>query len=119
MGDDKRVVYSTESGWQGDAGKTSKPKGKAPPAAPAIKNSAKQGVRVGRESKGRGGKTVTVVHGLTLAEAALSDLLKRMKNQLGTGGALKGGTLEIQGDHRDKVLQFLEKEGIKAKATGG
>jgi translation initiation factor 1 len=69
--------------------------------------------------KGRGGKTVCVVDGLALNDAELKSLLKTLKGKLGTGGAVKSGCLEIQGDHRDKLLQLLEKEGYKAKFAGG
>lgn len=85
----------------------------------AIRNPAKQGVRIRRESKGRGGKTVCIIDGLSLPEAEMKQLLKRLKARLGTGGAVKSGCLEIQGDHRSKLLQLLEKEGHTAKLAGG
>jgi translation initiation factor 1 len=121
MNDDRRLVYSTEHGsldkpMQGRDRKMGKP---ATSQAPAIKNPAKQGVRIRRESKGRGGKNVCVIDGLGLPSDALKTLLKRLKAQLGTGGAIKGGCIEIQGDHRDKLLALLDKEGIKAKLAGG
>ena len=65
-------------------------------------------VRVGRESKGRKGKTVTLVTGLPLADDALKNLLSEMKRHCGAGGALKEGVIEIQGDHRDAVFEFLK-----------
>jgi translation initiation factor 1 len=115
-----RLVYSTE---HGQIGKPMPGKGKkktAPPtAASGIKNPAKQGIRIGRESKGRGGKTVCVISGLNLPDAELKLLLKRLKSQLGTGGAIKNGCIEIQGEHRDKLLILLEKQGHKAKLAGG
>jgi len=122
MSDDRRLVYSTE---QGSMGKTmekpsrSKKRRKGSASAAPIKNPAKQGVRIRRESKGRGGKSVCVVDGLNLDATALKTLLKKLKGQLGCGGAVKGDLLEIQGDHRDKLLLLLEKEGIKAKVAGG
>ena len=120
MNDDRRVVYSTEQGSLGKPMPQSKKKKTRPPGqAAAIRNPAKQGVRIRRESKGRGGKTVCVIDGLSLPEPQLKTLLKKLKGQLGTGGAIKDGNLEIQGDHRDKLLNLLEKEGIKAKASGG
>jgi translation initiation factor 1 len=120
MRDDRRLVYSTEHGSlakpaQGRDNKKSRP---ATPA-PAIKNPAKQGVRIRRESKGRGGKNVCVIEGLGLPDVGLKALLKRLKAQLGTGGAVKDGCLEIQGDHREKLLALLEKEGHRAKLAGG
>ncbi|OIO70235.1 MAG: translation initiation factor [Zetaproteobacteria bacterium CG12_big_fil_rev_8_21_14_0_65_55_1124] len=115
-----RLVYSTEHGQIGKPMPGKDKKKSAPPtAASSIKNPAKQGIRIGRESKGRGGKTVCIISGLDLPEAALKNLLKNLKNQLGTGGAVKNGCIEIQGDHRDKLLAMLEKEGHKAKLAGG
>lgn len=121
MTSDRRLVYSTESGqldkpMQGKRAKRGKEKQKS---APAITNPVKQGVRIRRESKGRGGKTVTVIDGLALDQANLKALLKRLKARLGTGGAIKDANLEIQGEHRETVLQLLEKEGINAKISGG
>jgi len=84
-----------------------------------IKNPNKQGVRIRRESKGRGGKMVSVVDGLSLQDKELKTVLKKLKGKLGTGGAVKDGMLEIQGDHREKLVLLLEKEGIKAKLAGG
>ena len=123
MNDDRRVVYSTEHGQLDKPmadNKRSKKKGRKDTSKPQpIKNPAKQGIRIRRESKGRGGKTVSIVDGLPLAEKEMKVLLKKLKAQLGTGGALKNGTLEIQGKHRDKLLQLLEKEGYQAKLSGG
>jgi translation initiation factor 1 len=118
MGNDRRLVYSTEHGSHAKPMHTGK-KGKDRPQAPAIKNPAKQGVRIRRESKGRGGKNVCVIEGLGLPDDQLKALLKRLKGHLGTGGAVKDRALEIQGDHRDKLLVLLEKEGYKAKLAGG
>ena len=117
-----RLVYSTEHGQLGKPMHEEKRPGKnkrgnAPAAA--IKNPAKQGVRIRRESKGRGGKTVSIVDGLPLQGAELKVLLKKLQAGLGTGGAIKDGALEIQGDHRDRLLLLLEKEGYKAKLSGG
>ena len=75
--------------------------------------------RVRRESKGRGGKTVTTVTGVPLAEDALKDLATALKKRCGTGGALKDGIIEIQGDHVDLLLAELVKHGFKAKKSGG
>ena len=120
MSDDRRLVYSTEHGSLGrpTQEKDRKKTGRSA-QAPAIKNPAKQGVRIRRESKGRGGKTVCVIDGLELPGEALKALLKRLKGQLGTGGAVKDDSIEIQGDHRDKLLALLAREGIKAKPSGG
>jgi translation initiation factor 1 len=123
MNSDRRVVYSTEHGQLDKPmsdHKRSKKKGRKDLSnTQAIKNPAKQGIRIRRESKGRGGKTVSIVDGLPLSEKEMKTLLKKLKAQLGTGGALKNGVLEIQGEHRDKLLQLLEKEGYQAKLSGG
>lgn len=117
MNDDRRLVYSTEHGRM--AGPAAKKKRKKIVPSTAIRNPAKQGVRIRREVKGRGGKTVCIIDGLSLSEAEMKQLLKRLKARLGTGGAVKGRCLEVQGDHRDKLLQLLEKEGVRAKLAGG
>jgi len=120
MNDDRRVVYSTEQGSLAKpmaGGKKRKARQSA--QTPTIKNPAKQGVRIRRESKGRGGKNVCVIDGLQLADGELKALLKRLKGKLGTGGAIKAGYIEVQGDHRDKLLELLAQEGIKAKLAGG
>jgi len=75
-------------------------------------------VRVGRESKGRKGKTVTLVSGLVLNDAATHDLLSTLKRLCGAGGALKGGVIKIQGDHRDTVIEELKKRGFTVKKVG-
>jgi len=68
-------------------------------------------VRVGRETKGRGGKGVTVISALPLHEKGLTELATKLKNRLGTGGTVKDGRIEIQGDHRDRIVQELEGMG--------
>ena len=77
------------------------------------------GVRVGRETKGRGGKAVTLVRGLALDDAALATLGKRLRSACGAGGTVKDGVLEVQGDHVERVLAWLRQEGISAKSAGG
>ena len=76
-------------------------------------------VRVSCEKKGRGGKTVTVVRGLPMDAASLEKLAKALKTACGSGGTLKDGVVELQGDHRAKVLALLAAEGLKVKAAGG
>lgn len=75
--------------------------------------------RVRRESKGRGGKTVTTITGVPLAEAELKELASALKRRCGTGGALKDGVIEIQGDNVQLLLDELVKRGFKAKKSGG
>lgn len=76
-------------------------------------------VRVSRETQKRGGKAVTVVRGLPLDAAALAQLGKQLKAACGTGGTVKDGVIEVQGDHCDKVLALLQAQGYQAKRAGG
>jgi translation initiation factor 1 len=76
-------------------------------------------IRVGRETKGRKGKGVTVVSGLPLGEAELGALAKRLKKRCGSGGTVKDGVIEVQGEHRDTILAELEKQGYRVKRVGG
>ncbi len=75
--------------------------------------------RVRRETKGRGGKTVTTISGVPLAEEPLKELASVLKKRCGCGGSLKDGVIEIQGDHVDLLLAELLKRGFKAKKSGG
>ena len=75
--------------------------------------------RVTREKQGRGGKVVTVVSGLPLDEAALAALGKRLRSACGAGGTCKDGRLEVQGDHAERVVAWLQAEGLAAKRAGG
>jgi translation initiation factor 1 len=74
---------------------------------------------VQRDRKGRGGKTVTVISGFQLTPATLDHLAKQLKTQCGSGGTAKETTIEIQGDHRDKVAEILRKLGYPVKLSGG
>lgn len=76
-------------------------------------------VRVGREIAGRGGKGVSVISGLPLAQDALEALATQLKKLCGAGGAVKDGSIEIQGDHRDRLVEALQKLGYEAKRSGG
>jgi predicted translation initiation factor SUI1 len=76
-------------------------------------------VKLGRETAGRKGKGVTVVWELPLAEDELKELATLLKNKCGTGGTAKDGRIEIQGDHREKIAQELERLGYKVKRSGG
>ena len=75
--------------------------------------------RIRREVGGRGGKTVTVVTGLPLDDAALAALSRRLKSACGTSGTVKSGTLEFQGDHREQLVSLLAREGFETKLAGG
>src|SRR3981081_3932122 len=89
-----------------------------PPATAPISPAAAR-VRVGREVAGRGGKGVSGISGLPLAGAELEALSTRLKKLCGAGGAVKDGTIEIQGDHRDRLVLELQKLGFEAKRSGG
>jgi translation initiation factor 1 len=90
----------------------------ARPAPPPGSPSAAR-VRVGREVSGRSGKGVSVITGLPLAGEELEALATRLKKTCGAGGAVKEGTIEIQGDHRDRLVAELLKLGFEAKRSGG
>ena len=76
-------------------------------------------VRVGREVKGRAGKGVTTVTGLGLSPADIDGLATRLKKRCGSGGTVRDGVIEIQGDHRDTIVAELVKLGWPAKRSGG
>lgn len=76
-------------------------------------------MKIKREIKGRGGKTVTTVSGIPLNEEELKLFAKKLKKTCGTGGAIKSGVIEIQGDHRETLLQLIKAEGYNAKLAGG
>ncbi|MDP1790144.1 MAG: translation initiation factor Sui1 [Methylibium sp.] len=76
-------------------------------------------VRVSRETKGRNGKGVTVVKGLGSEPAALAHLGKQLKAACGSGGTVKDGVIEIQGDHCERVIEWLQARGHTVKRAGG
>ena len=84
----------------------------APPAGDGI-------VRVSREVKGRAGKGVTVVKGLSLDAASLAQLGKQLKTACGSGGTVKDGAIEVQGDHCERVIELLTSQGYRVKRAGG
>lgn len=80
---------------------------------------SQQNLRVKADRKGRKGKTVTVITGFQAKPETLAALLKQMKTQCGTGGTVKENEIEIQGDHKEKLVQILTSLGYKAKISGG
>ena len=76
-------------------------------------------VRVSRQTKGRGGNSVTVVKGLALGPVALALLGKQLRTACGSGGTVKDGVIEIQGDHCERVIAALKSQGHSAKQAGG
>ncbi|MEM9558515.1 MAG: stress response translation initiation inhibitor YciH [Acidobacteriota bacterium] len=119
-----RLVYSTETG-PGDrrtgSGPTKKGKkgrrGGAPSSAPRVPDDGV--VRVWRQTKGRRGKGVTVITGLALPPVDLAKLAKQLKAACGAGGTVKDGVVEIQGDHRETVVDHLRTLGHTVKKAGG
>lgn len=114
-----RLVYSTDDGdHRRDVARQEKPgRGGAPAAAKGPPLPADGVVRVFRDKSGRSGKIVTVVRGLP--GSALADVASDLKKQCGSGGAVKDGAVEIQGDHREKVAARLEAKGYRVKLAGG
>ncbi len=112
------LVYSTDGGRMC-------PECRKPLAQCLCKQAAKavpagDGIaRVSRETKGRGGKNVTLVKGLALDGAALNALGKQLRAACGSGGTVKDGVIEIQGEHCDRVMDALQKQGYRAKRAGG
>jgi translation initiation factor 1 len=76
-------------------------------------------VRVGRETKGRKGKGVTLVTGLAGPDDDLRQIARELKRMCGSGGTVKDGVIEVQGDHRDKLVAELQKRGYVVKRSGG
>jgi translation initiation factor 1 len=112
------LVYSTDSGRMCPA--CSKPVAQCDCAAQARARPPGDGVvRVSRETKGRGGKAVTVVRGVDGDDAALTALAKQLKAACGSGGTVKDGVIEIQGDHGDRVIAHLKAQGRHVKRSGG
>lgn len=111
------LVYSTESGRMCPAcrqpvAQCACGKAAAVPAGDGV-------VRVSRETKGRGGKAVTVVKGALLDAVGLQQLGKSLRTACGTGGTVKDGVIEVQGDHVERVVAALQAQGFKVKRSGG
>lgn len=105
--DDLDIVFSTDKG-------RIRPE-KKQPAAPKGDGI----VRVGRETKGRKGKGMTIITGVPLHPEGIRNLARQLKQKCGTGGTVKGGIIEIQGDHRDLLVIELEAMGYTVKRAGG
>ena len=106
-----RTVWSSEQGdlrKQTDRNRTAK---SLPPH--------EQTAYLHRDSKGRGGKTVTLVKKLILTGEDMKELVKKLKQVCGSGGTVKGDEIEIQGEHREKIAEALKKMGYKVKIAGG
>lgn len=109
--DNNRTVWASD---QGDLRKTeSKPRKiiSLPPH--------QQTIYLHRDSKGRGGKSVTLVKNLVLSDDDMKELAKRLKQVCGSGGTIKDNIIEIQGEHRERIAEELKKMGYKVKIAGG
>ncbi|MBD2812431.1 stress response translation initiation inhibitor YciH [Xenorhabdus sp. Vera] len=107
MGNDSRLVYSTDSGRiQEENIKPARPKGDGI-------------VRIQRQTSGRKGKGVCVITGIDADDQTLAKLAAELKKKCGCGGSVKDGEIEIQGDKRDLLKQLLEVKGMKVKLAGG
>jgi translation initiation factor 1 len=109
--DNSQTVWSSD---QGDLRKQGSKPGKVISLPPH-----QQTVYLHRDSKGRGGGTVTLVKKLILCEEDMKELAKRLKQLCGSGGTVKDNIIEIQGEHREKIAEELKKMGYKVKVAGG
>jgi translation initiation factor 1 len=100
--------------WSSDGGDRRRDRRQEPERAPSGGR-----VKVRREVAGRRGKAVTTITGVPLDDAGLRDLAGRLKKRCGVGGSAKGGVIELQGDHRDTVIEVLRAEGYDAVLAGG
>ena len=110
------LVYSTEAGRMCPVCRNPVAKCTCGQAAPSKGDGV---VRVSRETKGRGGKAVTLVRGLALAPEQLAELGKQLRTACGCGGTVKDGVIEVQGDHADRVVELLKARGHNVKRAGG
>lgn len=110
-GSDNHVVYQEFGGGGNGNPAMERPVTELPPS--------QQNIRVQASRKGRKGKTVTEVTGFQLKPETLSALAKQLKTQCGTGGTVKENAIEIQGEHKQKIVEILTSLGYKAKVSGG
>ncbi len=115
---ESRLVYTTSSSanCRGCHKPLQKCRCRLPGSQPVA---AEQIIRIGRETKGRKGKGVSLISGLALSEDDLKALAKQLKALCGSGGTVKNGVIEIQGDHRELLKQHLEKQFKQVKLAGG
>ncbi|MEM6484342.1 MAG: stress response translation initiation inhibitor YciH [Pseudomonadota bacterium] len=114
-----RLVYSTDKGQLDKVTEPSSANRRQKTSKPAFTDPNDGVVRLRRESKGRGGKAMTVITGLPGNDTAIAALAKLLKQRCGVGGAVKAGHIEIQGDKRDVIKPILEAQGYRVKIAGG
>ena len=114
MNKNSRTIYTTGQGRVANRSETPRRSGKthSSPKRDGI-------VRVSRETKGRKGAGVSIVTGVPLNSDELKDLARELKGKCGSGGTILGETIEIQGDHRDKLVELLSEKGWTVKRAGG
>jgi translation initiation factor 1 len=110
----KRKSSNKSAGWR-EFGDDNAATQRATPNLPP----EKQDLRVQATRAGRKGKTVTIITGFQSNSETLQALLKQLKGQCGCGGTVKDNEIEIQGEHKQKILEILKKQGYKAKISGG
>ena len=108
---ESRTVWSSEQGDLRKGAEPNRPVKSLPPN--------QQTVYLHRDSKGRGGKTVTLIKKLVLSEEDLKELAKKLKQVCGSGGTVREDMIEIQGEHREKIAEFLKRLGYRVKIAGG
>ena len=115
-----RLVYSTDGGRARPARTPAPPPRFTPPSAPSSPIVPDDGVvRLFRDRSQRGGKVVTVVRGLRERGPALERLAGELKRICGAGGTVKDGRIEVQGDHRERVAEWLRARAYTVKLAGG
>jgi translation initiation factor 1 len=114
-----RLVYSTDGGRINTCPTCGQPYKQCRCDQPSTSKKSDGIVRVMRDRKGRGGKTVTVINGVMGSEAELNVLAQQLKKFCGSGGTVKDGNIEIQGDHCEKVMAKLGELGYNVKRAGG
>ncbi|SRR5258708_29658193 len=130
MVSDRRVVYTTGIGRVRMCSRCGEPENACTCASRSRRNGRDDGtavisaphdgyVRIARDKKSRGGKTVTVLAGIPGDAAQVSELAQSLKKLCGSGGTVKGDSIEIQGDHRDRLEGRLKELGYKVKRVGG
>lgn len=111
------LVYSTDAGRMCPACR--QPVAQCSCSRPKAVGASDGGVRVSRETKGRGGKAVTVIRGVGLEPLELALLGKQLRASCGSGGTVKDGVIEVQGDHAERVVELLKAQGHSVKRAGG
>ena len=108
------MAANRKTAWSSDGPVPERPAPSSPPSTPAMGPA-----RVRLERQGRGGKVVSVVENLPGHPAAIEDLARKLKSACGAGGTIKGRVVEVQGDHRDRIVAVLASLGISSKRAGG